>query len=235
MYSRRSRRSYRRPYRRRRLYRRPYRRRYNNRYPGRSVQRPINGMPPVFKTKLCFERLVNLAPAATFYTAYAYLNSAFDPAGSITNGQAAFFDEIAAIYDKYCVTYARYQLLFQTDNALDGGVVTMYKSLDSTQPANLTQAIEQPNSKRVTFGTEASRSACKLNGKASVKRWVLNSMEANDSFSSAVTTNPTSLLYLHVSFASMNSGGAPSNLSGNLIIKMTQWVTFFQRANITDT
>lgn len=69
----------------------------------RRIFRPIkNGFPQVMFTKLKWTANVNVTGATATNKAY-YLNSLYDPGGSIWGTQPMLFDQLAAIYSSYKV------------------------------------------------------------------------------------------------------------------------------------
>ena len=196
--------------------RRLYRKRIRTLSPYSIVRKLVN----VYSTSL------DPAAGASAY-AYLYLNSAFDPTGSLVSQQPMGFDQYSALYKRYCVINCTLKLEWcSTDNTVP--VMVGFTPLEDTTKRTLEHYKELPG----TVSSIITPDIDKLtqHARCNIKKTLLphgGKMLSDDTICAGVGADPARILKGHIWAQGMDSGGGADPTSVKLVITMYQTVVFF--------
>lgn len=211
-------------YRKRRITRRP------KRYPVRRSKRfgrrrAVVGVSPYRFAKLYYCDVLSTGVAASSYATYTYQSSGFDPYVAVGGHQPMYYDQYAAMYQRYTVMGVAYYIECATDQATNGPLfITCTMNSDAATPTTLSTARERTGTKEtcVSHGYKGI-----LKGYASVKKIFGASgrtIMTDDQYSALVTANPLRVAYLI--FQIWNVSGTAS-VSIHLSVRLKYYVRFF--------
>lgn len=233
----------------RKNYRKRYRRKRKNQYPhqsddkevqstGKALQQTVIhrgiGIPSIFLTKLKFNYSQKFNSAA-FNDFLIRANSVYDPLYAVGGLQPMYYDELANLYQRYCVLSSSCQVTFV--NAVASGEpgfikVGMYPLGDTTSPANITEATERDNCKYAQLGPNTGdqgivqmKSYCKnssIVGKA-------RDENTDDILSADTASNPIRQVYWHIWNGTLDG---ISNTNIYVDITVTYYVKFYDRRSV---
>lgn len=203
------------------------RKRFRRRRPYRRVPRSVQPFSVLRTMKTVTYGSLN--PGAGTLTAGTFnLNSGFDPTGAAGSGQPLGWDQMTALYNKYCVISWSVKIEFcTTDNA--AATATVVGFTPTTQSSALTtfahykelpgtvSAITTPDKDRIT-----------LFARGGVKKYFLppgGKLLSNENLSAAIGGSPTNVLYGHYWAQSMDGAADPAVC--NFIVTMWQKIVFF--------
>lgn len=154
------------------------------------------------------------APLAGFAWTYR-LNSLFDPDFTGTGVQPMGFDQFSALYGRYAVTRAKFDVTFANTTSLPIRVGYVI-SPQSTLPSNSAVWSMLPFSRSKTLGAVGSgKDVIQLNGSTSFyNEFGLTKRQFQDEadFSASTSASPARILYLHVyTFGLTAAGNATCN------------------------
>lgn len=199
--------------------RRRYRRRLRRRVPRALTPYSVaRRLVSVYSTSL------DPAAGASAY-GYLFLNSAFDPTGSLTGQQPMGFDQYAALYKRYCVIGYSLKLEWcSSDNSVP--VMVGFTPLEDTTKRTLEHYKELPG----TVSSIVTPDIDKLTmfARGGVKRRMLprgGRLLSDDTLCAAVTADPDRTLKGHIWAHAMNMTGDPTSV--NCVITLYQTVVFF--------
>jgi hypothetical protein len=170
------------------------------------------------------------APLAGFAWSFR-LNSLFDPDFTGTGVQPLGYDQFSALYGRYAVTLARFDVTFANTTSLPIRVGFII-SPQSTLPANSAVWSMQPFSRSTTLGPVGSgKDVMTLNGSSSFyKEFGVTKRQFQDDadFSASTSSSPVRILYLHLyTFGLTSAGNATCNsfLRLNMTSELSQAVS----------
>lgn len=214
----------------RRPYRRPTNRRRRRRY-RRRMRKMSAGIPPTLVRRMVTSYPISLDPGSSgaLTSAQVYLNSAFDPSGTVSATlQPLGFDQYEALYNKYVVVgwkvTVECALLENTYPCIVGFTPMTTSSALTTSghyrelPGTVSR-LGTPDIDKIVFGA-----------KGGVKKWLIpqgGKILSDEECSAAVSTNPSKLLYGHFWIQSLDTS-ADAGIC-RLIVKHEQIVVFFDR------
>lgn len=215
-------------YPRRRSYRRTTKRRRRYR---RRMRKMSAGIPPTLVRRMVTSYSFGLDPGAAgaITTQQINLNSAYDPAGTLSATQQPLgMDQYEALYNKYCVV--GWKLTVECA-LLDNSYPCVVGFTPSTSASALTSAghyrellgtvsrLATPDIDKIVFGA-----------KGGVKKWLLpvgGKILSDDECTASVGASPSRLLYGHFWIQSLDSG-ADAGVC-RVLVKQEQIVCFFDR------
>lgn len=169
---------------------------------------------------------------SSFTTAWSFkLNSIYDPYAGVTgsyNVQPYFFDQINSIYKRYLVTSAKVELR-QCSPSLSTDVLTLMRpSTVSTLPSDFQLEESRPFAMKkvnTSYGNGIVMNAYypvyKIHGVPKQK------VISDDLYASTVGADPSLIMYLNVVSVNSDQSVATNKIPFN--IKITQYVTMFDR------
>lgn len=222
--------------RRRPTYRRRVRRRvtYGRRRMGRKMplMRAI-GLPKQIYAKLKYSEIseVNLLAAST-YTQLYRLNSLFDPNETSTGGQPYYFDQYAALFQRYRVFGCKVEVTISTSssttNLFHPSVALLSWAGTAPSWGNLATAI---NSKRTVYRQLIPGQTVAVLKKyydcAAVAGVSKNEYHSTDTFQAATSANPTRTCNVQLY---VENNDAVAAITVQYTIRMTFYCKFFDNA-----
>lgn len=210
---------------RRRITRRPRRRRTMKRRTTR-IARPIRGVgpPKQMYAKLPYDDALSSAVTAGSYVSWVYQSSAYDPYQPAGGHQPLWFDQYAAMYQRYTVLGISYSMDVSGDysNAVPFFCVA-YPQTSSSPVSTVSYARERTGATEVIA---SSQFRARLKGYVScAKVFGVNKRKLldDDQYSALVSTNPTQLAYLIIQVFN------PSAVNGTMYsnLRLMYYIRFF--------
>lgn len=155
-----------------------------------------------------------------------YLNSGVDPTGTVGTGQPLGWDQMAALYGKYCIIAWSVKLEWCTG---DNAVPTCVGFTPTTQFAALASFShykELPGTVSTIVTPDVDKTALFTRG--GVKKYFVppgGKLLSNENCVSAIGGSPTNILYGHVWAQAMDAAADPSTIQ--CIVTVWQRVIFF--------
>lgn len=207
-----------RPRRPRRSRRRTYRRRTR-------VPRPVAlGVSKYRYAKLSYCDVLSAGVLAGSYTSWAYQSSLYDPYVAVGGHQPMFFDQYAAMYQRYTVMGIAYTVDIVTDQNTNGPLfVTMTPSSIGASATTISIARERAGTKETTV-SHGYRG--KMKGYISCAKVLgvdRNKLLTDDQYSALVSTNPAQPAYITIQAWNQTAG----NISCYLSFRLTFYCRFF--------
>lgn len=202
------------------------------------VPRHTTPFPAKYHIKLVYTGWFPLATAGdgtNSYTSYPFkLNSCYDPYGGVSgsyNVQPYFWDQISAIYKSYVVTSAKIEVQWNRPQTTDVMVLLRPTNV-STLPSDFQLEESRPRAikkQSTLYGpgikTRAYYSVASVAGVTPQK--VMN----DDTFSALVGADPAQIVYAMV--MNQNANGLTTSNSISMNVKLTQYVTMFDRTVVS--
>lgn len=207
--------------------RRPtYRRRIRRRRIARRVPRPVAlGVSKYRYAKLSYCDLCTGTVNVGSYIAFPYQSSLYDPYVPVGGHQPMFFDQYAAMYQRYTVMGIAYSIDVNTDQSAAGPLfITVVPSSASTTPGSISVARERPGTKETTVSLGFRG---KLKGYVSVSKILgvdRRKLLTDDQYSALISANPDQMANLI--FIAWNSSGTAS-IPVYMSIRLTYYCRFF--------
>lgn len=216
-------------------------------FPGRSlvVVNPSIGVGTSATTVLRTSFFVNVSAVAGtgLFTGFMKPGSAFDPCGDLSSAQPTFFDQFAAIYNRYKVNEftIRMKITGMTGANNAAWVCAMYPAVDSTPLAAYQSAASQPYAKTTSGGFQIFYAGATPYGVGTEGKYLTLKMKhaavmgarVDDYDNGAlVSADPTALQYAVAPMYLLGSGVGTHTWV--LEIDMFQNVTFSQKKNVID-
>lgn len=213
--------------RRRTNFRRRRSRKYGlSRKTNRKVPRLISlGVPKYKYAKLSYCDLESLGVNASSYTSLAYQSSLYDPYVSTGGHQPMYFDQYAAMYQRYTVMGISYDIQACTDAATNGPmIITMTPSSIGASPTSISLARERTGCKE-TITSHGYKG--RLKGYVSVAKVLgvdRRKLLSDDQYSALVSTNPSLMAFL--TLQAWNSS-ATGPITCYITLRLTYYCRFF--------
>lgn len=159
------------------------------------------------------------------------VNGMYDPDFSGVGHQPMGFDQMCALYNRWCVYGCAYEVeLTNIDQAEQQNVVVgAHVNLSSSTATDAMVYIENPETKwTIMESLKATKSTCKMTGYIDIGKVYgrsKNAIVTEDDFWGDASTNPTNKVYLHLFSAGLN-GVDPDNVIG--VIRLTYYALFDQ-------
>lgn len=162
-------------------------------------RRGITGFPQELRTTLRYSDVVVLTSTVGSVSTYSFrLNSLYDPDFTGTGHQPYYFDQFAALYQRYCVKGAKITAKFShIVNAINvtqpsgPTVVGITTDDDGAIATTITTAMEETNTTSDFLNNALGGNNVKTLSKTYSPMTDLGLSETNDSIVSAVNANPT--------------------------------------------
>lgn len=212
-------------YRKRRT-KRPIKRRVNRRYRRTGKRfRMAMGVSSYRFAKLFYCDVLSTGVAASSSATYTYQTSAFDPYVAVGGHQPMYFDQYAAMYQRYTVMGVAYYIECATDQATNGPLfITCVMNSDNVVPSNLSTARERVGTKEtcVSHGYKGI-----LKGYCSLKKVsgaTSRMIMTDDQYSAIISANPLRLGYLIFQIWNVS---ATASVSIHLSVRLKYYIRFF--------
>lgn len=191
-----------------------------------------NLMPNNFPTKLVFSYTEDNTIAGGIDTYQFRGNSVYDPDYEAGGTQPAGYDELSQIYTNYCVSSAIFQISVQSLDTVPTFVGVHAQYASATVPANIEDFMQNPNSRYMWVAPQGSSGDRKTLKFFMSSKKILNCKDLMDerNFTSDVSTNPTNQWYFLCRLQNTDAG----NMALFNVIKITYYVTFFDRSILVD-
>lgn len=187
---------------------------------------PYRGIPNTVNCKHDYFFIFNFSSGATASTNIMRLNSLWDPDQSGVGAQPYYRDELAALYNKYCV----YGCKVKATYAIDSGIsctVGFKAQNDTSVLTNANLALERPEAKTVIINpgqrTITQTKYYAMNQLFGVRRSTI--LDEND-YKATANTNPANEQYLQI-FAQPSDNFTAS--VGRIVLRMTFYTKWSDR------
>lgn len=168
-----------------------------------------------------------LNPAAGGLSAgIASLNSGFDPTGGLGSGQPLGWDQMTALYNKYCVIAWSVKIEWCTTDNTNPTMVGFTPTTQSSALTSYSHYKELPGTKSLIITPDIDKG--QIFAKGGVKRYFVppgGKLLSNENCTSSVGGSPTNILYGHVWAQAMDGSADPALL--NYVVTIWQRIVFF--------
>lgn len=166
-------------------------------------------------------------PAAGNINVYQLkLNSAYDPNGNLGSSQPLGYDQMAALYSRYCViSYAIHMKAVSTDNT-NAIVVGFTPRTEATDLTTYLHYLECPGT--VSRHMTPDIDKIEYGSKGRIKKFLLplgGKMLTDDTVAAATGSDPSKILYGHVWMQSLDATSDPSTVT--IVGILYQTIVFF--------
>lgn len=192
------------------------------------------GIPPAFYTKIKFN-YDQLNNTSTLSDLVVRGNGAYDPLFAVGGLQPMYYDQLTALYERYCVLASEITATFVNQSNVGTGSfqkVGIYALTDSSGPANLSEATERDNCKYAHLGpANGDQGIITINHYAKTTDVVgkANSESQDDILSALNIAVPSRQWFWHV-FAGTLDGS--TNQSVHVDITVTYYIKFYDRFEV---
>lgn len=193
-----------------------------------SVRGPLGNK--VFGKLNYVEKLVITGGAVGAPTYYQFrTNSLFDPNLTGIGHQPLGFDQISALFERYCVTQCEYRISFQNGNGGQGAMWAVAASDVASTSASISEAIEQGNA-RTGILAPAVGGASTITISGVIKNWEVagetyDEYISDDTNSAVMTSNPTDTNVLNLIIS--DSGTAATGPAVYTLVELTYYAYFY--------
>lgn len=175
--------------------------------------------------KLSYCDLDSASVSAGSYQTWAYQSSLYDPYVAVGGHQPMFFDQYAAMYQRYTVMGIAYEVQACTDSATNGPlIITVTPSGVGSSPTSISIARERAGTKEsITSHGYKGR----IKGYISVAKMLgvdRRKLLTDDQYSALVSANPSQMAYL--TLQAWNSSGT-SAIAVYITLRLTYYCRFF--------
>jgi hypothetical protein len=181
----------------------------------------ITGFDPHKYMTLKYTTLItNSLPTGTGAQQTMNLNSIFDPDRTGAGHQPLYFDQVAAIYNRYRVLKARWKITFApATNPVYALVVPVNGLLSTaiTTAATFETACENPRSRFSTVGTSVPYKISGAIALNNLNGCAITEYLADDRFEAVVTTSPSEVITLVIGLYNPNGVTVAINQSIEII------------------
>lgn len=202
----------------------------SRRYRASRLTAHIIGFPEKMIAKLSYNETVTLSSISGSFILRG--NSVFDPNFTGGGNQPNYFDNYAAIYQKYRVLSSTLTVRFLNVSSTIGCRIMIMPSDSQTPPTNVMNSVGNPYTKQTILGINTSSrnlinlkqrmSTAKLNGKSKA------AIMASDSYESGVGTNPTDPWFWIIQYEDLGLASACNIIAD---VKVVYNVQFTDKAN----
>jgi len=195
---------------------------------------PEVGFPDKVSVKLRYvERLdITTAGGVPYYNHIFRANSLYDPDYTGTGHQPLYFDQYAAIYDRYKVRGCKLVMVINNASGVNAMDVSAVHSTTTTPFTTTAKMVEQTDSLLTKFCPISQQYPVVLKYYVDCSEGfgITKAAYNNDSvYSAQIGTNPASVLYLHTHFESLNY---TSSIAANVLVRLEFYVDFYDRNDI---
>lgn len=194
--------------------------------------RPVrrNPFPDKQIVKLTYSAFHQINPAASTYTRQYNLNSVFDPDRTGVGHQPMYFDQLAAVYGRYRVYAAAYEVTVSNANVPVRFVVVPHNQ--SSAPSNVEDAIETRWSQNCIVNTMSDGGG----NVKTLKRYIslkalLGEDLSDDRDQALVTASPSNVVLISAMIEALDGSSTISSI--NFRFKLNYYVEFFDRNTIS--
>lgn len=191
---------------------------------------PSGNIPDSLTVELTYADSITITSAVVGYVEHTFaLNDIFDPDVTGVGHQPLGRDEFAAIYGRYRVTHAKYEVWVASNanlQQLAGCVVTR----GVTALASRTEAMEHPTSQVKMLAPRNLQNGEYMSGMIALKDFDKAGSSYNDNdYGSIIGASPAKRTFLKVFCSEL---GAGTNPSCNFIVRITFRTKFYERNNL---
>ena len=199
------------------------------------VKQPNAGLPTKFAMthRYVWNGTINPAIGGLATNQVFAANGLYDPDITGTGNQPRFFDQMANLYDHYCVIGAHISArLFNTDSshAIQTWITTRDSTVAYTNPVDNTENARAVT--RVLGAKGASKDQAVMTANVNPAKFLgLTSPLSEYDLRGTAVTNPAELVYFHVGAADLNGGNDPLPVECLVTIDYrTVWTEMIQPA-----
>lgn len=175
--------------------------------------------------KLSYCDLESASVNTASYQTWAYQSSLYDPYVAVGGHQPMFFDQYAAMYQRYTVMGIAYEVQACTDSSTNGPlIITVTPSGTGSAPTSISIARERAGTKEsiTSHGYQA-----RIKGYISVAKMLgvdKRKLLTDDQYSALVSANPSQMAYL--TLQAWNSSGTAA-IAVYITMRLTYYCRFF--------
>lgn len=190
------------------------------------VPRPVAlGVSKYRYAKLSYCDLCSGTVNVNNFISFAYQSSLYDPYVPVGGHQPMFFDQFAAMYQRYTVMGIAYNIDINTDQSASGPLfITVTPSSIGASSSSISVARERPGTRETTVALGFKG---RLKGYISVAKILgvdRRKLLTDDQYSALVTTNPSQMAFLTVQ--AWNSSGTAA-IPVYISLRLTYYCRFF--------
>lgn len=189
------------------------------------VSRPSlgSGIPNAVIMKHKYSDNFGAPISSTINTAIFHLNSLYDPYQTGVGHQPYYFDQLAALYNKYTVFGVKVDLVASCGGANTQCMIGMKAQRDTTALVNIGDLAERPGAKWTILNSQGPQKRLSKYFNLAQLFGVSKKAISNDGeYSAASSASPTKLYYLNIS-AQHPDGATATNIFYNVTL------TFYSR------
>lgn len=209
--------------------------------PALSVPRGVNGFPTDLRTTLKYSDVITLTSTGNAVASYVFrMNSLFDPDFSGTGHQPYYFDQLAALYSRYCVIGSKLTATFTIiPNSVDGAgtsqpngplVCAVWGDPTNTSTSTLQTIMETNTSKSGILGTATGGYNHLSLSTTYSPETKLGVVSGDDTVCASVANSPSQAWYGTIAVCDV---GLAAATSVSVKIDMNFRVRFFQQNDIS--
>jgi hypothetical protein len=166
---------------------------------------------------------------------WRYRNSGYDPDPALGTGALAGFAELATLYTSYRVLRIEYEIVAYNMETFPVQIACAPLALDPGANALTADNIDElPYSQTGHLSSKGGIDQCSLVGVLDFGKFlgIPKQYDQELNYSSAVTTNPVSQLYLAVAYSAANGAAFTAGNGCPLTIKLEYVIEFFARQEL---
>lgn len=187
---------------------------------------PHNGISNTVVMKHDYYKVINWS-ASTSATSYLFrLNSLYDPDQTGVGNQPYYFDQMAALFNKYCVYGVNVKATFLVNSGTNA-VLGFKAQPDTSSLSDASLALERPENKTVILApgqrSVTSQRYFALNQLFGVRKETI--LDEND-YKAVPTTNPLNVHYLQVYAGPTDNA---TTTSGTIVMRFTFYTKWSDR------
>lgn len=192
------------------------------------------GIPNIFCTKLKFNTTISLTSGTYNYNIFRG-NGAYDPDFAAGGQQPMYFDELTALWQRYCVLSSQIQVNAINRTATGGASFTkvgVYPLGRATPESDLPSATERDNCKYAQLGPNTGdQGIINITHYAKATQVLGKARDENtdDVLSALYTTNPARQWYWHVFAGTLDN---LSDINVFLDVTLTYYVKFYDKIDV---
>lgn len=196
------------------------------------IVRHVSGFPDQTRVQLCYEDLITVSTVANPYSTYQFRgNSAYDPDFTAAGHQPRYFDQYAAVYNKYKVFGSKIEIEMINGSAVAGAIFALLPLTDTLTATAWPQIAELPRAKVSQILPVSSRYPFKVNHQATTAE--INGLQPgqinDEDYGSTVTSNPSSIWYWNLT---INSIDVASTIGISFRVRIVLDTLFYDRPYI---
>ncbi len=172
------------------------------------VVKSVSGFPDQMRVNLVYEDLYTLTTVSNPYTVYQWRgNGPYDPDFTGTGHQPRYFDQYAAIYNKYKVFASKIEIEMINGSGVAAAIFSVVPLTETVSAINWTQMAELPRAKCSEILPVAARYPFKVTHQATTSEIIgLQQGQIKDEdYASTVTGVPSQVWYWNLLVSSIDA------------------------------